>query len=280
MSFHIILFKTVLVCYLTATVLYLLHVVGRKEIPGRIARWFLLGGAVVQLTAFISQFVQLGHTPVTNMHESLSFFAWSLVVVFLLFDIRYRLSVMGVFSSVLAVITMLGSGIAPKAVVPINPALNSWWFPLHVTFAFLGNAAFAMAFGAGVMYLLQDRMLKSKRFSALYYRLPSLDTLDSINYRALSLGFPLMTLGIITGAAWAESVWGTYWSWDPKETWALMTWFVYAALLHGRLSIGWRGRRAAIFAIIGFACLLFTFLGVNLLLKGQHTFEALLGAPY
>jgi len=129
------------------------------------------------------------------------------------------------------------------------------------------------------MYLLQDRMLKSKRFSPLYYRLPSLDTLDNINYRALSFGFPLMTLGIISGAAWAESVWGTYWSWDPKETWALLTWFVYAALLHGRLSIGWRGRRAALFAIIGFACLVFTFLGVNLLLGGQHTFDALLGTP-
>ena len=280
MSIHIILFKTVLICYLSATILYLFHVVGRKEKPGKIARWVLLAGAVVQLIAFITQYVQLGHTPVTNLHESLSFFAWCLVAFYLFFDLRYRLSVMGAFSSALAVITMLGSGIAPKAVEPLNPALNSWWFPLHVSFAFLGNAAFALAFGAGVMYLLQDRMLKSKHFSGLYYRLPSLDTLDNINYRALSFGFPLMTLGIISGAAWAESVWGTYWSWDPKETWALMTWFVYAALLHGRLSIGWRGRRAAIFAIIGFLCLIFTFLGVNLLLNGQHTFDALLGKPY
>ncbi len=280
MSIHIILFKTVLICYLTATVLYLLHVVARKEKPGRLARWVLLAGAIVQLIAFITQFIQVGHTPVTNLHESLSFFAWCLVVFFLFFDLRYRLSVMGAFSSALAVVTMLGSGIAPKTAEPLSPMLNSWWFPVHVSFAFLGNAAFALAFGAGVMYLLQDRMLKSKHFSALYYRLPSLDTLDNINYRALSFGFPLMTLGIITGAAWAESVWGTYWSWDPKETWALMTWFVYAALLHGRMSIGWRGRRAAIFAIIGFFCLVFTFLGVNLLLSGQHTFDALMGKPY
>jgi cytochrome c-type biogenesis protein CcsB len=279
MSLHIILFKIVILCYLTATVLYLLDVVGRKQIPGKIARWFLLGGALVQLVAFVLSFSEVGHTPVTSLHESLAFFAWCLVIIFLLFDLRYHLSVMGAFSSVMAVITMLGSGIAPKAIEPLNPALNSWWFPLHVTLAFLGYGAFAMAFGAGVMYLLQDRMLKSKRFSALYFRLPSLDTLDSINYRALSLGFPLMTLGIITGAAWAESVWGSYWSWDPKETWALMTWFVYAALLHGRLSIGWRGRRAAIFAIVGFACLLFTFLGANLLLNGMHTFDALMGKP-
>ncbi|WP_020677227.1 c-type cytochrome biogenesis protein CcsB [Geopsychrobacter electrodiphilus] len=279
MSSHIILFKTVILCYLIATVLYLLHVVGRKEKPGQFARWFLLAGALIQMVGFIVEFVRIGHTPVTDLHESLAFFAWCLVAIFLFFDLRYRLSVMGAFSSVLAVITMLGSGISPKVVEPLNPALNSWWFPVHVTFAFLGNAAFALAFGAGIMYLLQDRMLKSKRFSTLYYRLPSLDTLDNINYRALSYGFPLMTLGIISGAAWAESVWGTYWSWDPKQTWALMTWFVYAALLHGRLSIGWRGRRAAIFAIIGFACLVFTFLGVNLLLNGMHTFDALMGKP-
>jgi len=279
MSAHIVLFKIVMLCYLTASILYLVAVVSRRVKSGILARWVLLGGAIVHLMSLVARFVQLGHTPVTTLNESLSFFAWCLVLIFLIFDLRYRLAVLGAFSSVLALMTMLGSGFAPKAVEPLNPALNSWWFPLHVTLAFLGNAAFAMAFAAGVMYLLQDRMLKSKRFSPLYYRLPSLDTLDNINYRALSFGFPLMTLGIISGAAWAESVWGTYWSWDPKETWALLTWFVYAALLHGRLSIGWRGRRAALFAIIGFACLVFTFLGVNLLLGGQHTFDALLGTP-
>lgn len=279
MSSHILLFKIVMLCYLTSSILYLVTVVGRRDKPAIYARWVLLAGAIVHLVSLVVRFVQLGYTPVTTLNESLSFFAWCLAVIFLIFDLRYRLAVLGAFSSVLALIIMLGSGFSPKSVVPLNPVLNSWWFPLHVTLAFLGNAAFAMAFAAGVMYLLQDRMLKSKRFSALYYRLPSLNTLDNINYRALSFGFPLMTLGIISGAAWAESVWGTYWSWDPKETWALLTWFVYAALLHGRLSIGWRGRRAALFAIIGFACLLFTFLGANLLLGGQHTFDALLGTP-
>jgi cytochrome c-type biogenesis protein CcsB len=146
-----------------------------------------------------------------------------------------------------------------------------------VVLAFTGNAVFTVAFAAGVMYLLQERMLKSKKFSALYHRLPSLETLDSINYKCLTFGFPLMTMGIISGAIWANSAWGGYWRWDPKETWALITWFLYAALLHGRLTVGWRGRRAAIFAIIGFLCVLFTFLGVNLLLTGEHSFNALGG---
>jgi cytochrome c-type biogenesis protein CcsB len=159
-------------------------------------------------------------------------------------------------------------------VVPLDPMLKTWLFPVHISFAFLGNAAFALAFGAGVMYLIQDRMLKSKRFTGIYRLLPSLDTLDRVNYTCLSFGFPLMTLGIISGAVWANTVWGTYWSWDPKETWALITWFVYAALLHGRMTVGWRGRKAAIFSIIGFLLLLFSYLGVNLLVNGQHTFKA------
>jgi cytochrome c-type biogenesis protein CcsB len=159
----------------------------------------------------------------------------------------------------------------------LNPILDSWWFPVHVTLAFLGNAVFAVAFIAGIMYLLQERMLKSKKFSGLFFRLPSLDTLDSINYRCLTLGFPLMTMGIVSGAVWANSALGSYWRWDPKETWALITWFLYAALLHGRLAIGWRGRKAALLAIIGFFCLLFTFIGVNLLLSGFHSYEAFTG---
>ncbi len=169
---------------------------------------------------------------------------------------------------------MVGSAFSPNVVVQLNPVLKSWLFPVHISFAFLGNAAFALSFGAGLMYLVQNRMLKSKRFTGLYQRLPSLDTLDKVNYTCLSIGFPMMTLGIISGAFWANIAWGTYWSWDPKETWALITWFLYAALLHGRLSVGWRGRRAALFSIIAFLFLLFTFLGVNLLLGGYHTFES------
>jgi cytochrome c-type biogenesis protein CcsB len=97
--------------------------------------------------------------------------------------------------------------------------------------------------------------------------------LDEINYKSIVIGFPMLTLGIVTGAAWANYAWGTYWSWDPKETWSLITWFLYAALLHGRLTVGWRGRKAAILAIVGFAALVFTFLGVNLVLSGMHSYN-------
>src|SRR4030067_653128 len=123
------------------------------------------------------------------------------------------------------------------------------------------------------MYLLQEKQVKRKKMGAMFKRLPSLDVLDDINYRCLTIGFPLLTLGIITGSIWAEYAWGSYWSWDPKETWSLITWLLYAALLHGRLTVGGRGRTAAILATLGFGAGLLTCLGVNLLLPGPPSYS-------
>jgi cytochrome c-type biogenesis protein CcsB len=277
MTVNILLFKITLLLYFAATVLYLIDVIARHGKTGKAGRWVLLGGFVVHCATLVARYLEAGATPVANLHEALSFFAWAVVVIYLLFDLRYRLSVLGAFICPLALVLMIAGSAVPKAVQEASPMLDSWWFPVHVTLAFLGNAVFALAFVAGIMYLLQERMLKSKSFSALYFRLPSLEILDSINYKCLSFGFPLMTMGIISGAIWANSAWGGYWRWDPKETWALLTWFLYAALLHGRLTVGWRGRRAAVFAIIGFLFLLFGFLGINLLLSNEHSFRALSG---
>ena len=260
--------------YLTASILYLTAMIGKKNKAGRLGRWCLLAGVIVHAGSFAVLHSRVGGTPVTSLQESLSFFAWCLVLLYLLLELRFRLSVMGSFAAPLAFVLMVASALSPNVVVQLNPLFKSWLFPVHITLAFLGNAAFALSFGAGIMYLVQNRMLKSKHFTGIFQLLPSLDTLDKVNYTCLSVGFPLMTLGIISGAFWANTAWGSYWSWDPKETWALITWFLYAALLHGRLSAGWRGRTAALFSIVAFMFLLFTFLGVNLLLSGYHTFEA------
>lgn len=277
MSLDLLLFKITLLAYFVATVLFLVDVIARHRRTATIARWFLIAGFGLHCLSLGVRYFTLGHAPSASLHESLSFFAWALVGIFLLFDLRFRLNVLGAFFCPLALVLMIVGSAVPTGVQEGNPILQSWWFPVHVSLAFLGDAVFAVAFVAGIMYLLQERMLKSKTFSPLYYKLPSLDTLDSINYRCLTFGFPLLTMGIISGAVWANSAWGGYWRWDPKEVWSLITWFWYAALLHGRLTIGWRGRRAAIFAIIGFLALLFTFLGVNLLLPGEHSFRALQG---
>ena len=130
----------------------------------------------------------------------------------------------------------------------------------------------ALAFCGGIMYLLQERELKSKRFGFFYNRLPSLEALDQLNSHCLTTGFVFLTLGIISGSAWARQAWGTYWQWDPKETWSLITWFLYAAQIHQRLTYGWRGKRAAVMAIVGFCAVLFTLWGVTFLLGGVHSY--------
>ncbi len=143
---------------------------------------------------------------------------------------------------------------------------------------FFGYAVFAVAFGAAIMYLLMERELKAQadgRRSSGGCRRSTCSTTSTT--AASQIGFPLLTLGIITGSIWAEYAWGSYWSWDPKEVWSLVTWLLYAALLHGRMTVGWRGRKAAILAIVGFCAVLFTFLGVNLLLPGLHSYSNLSG---
>jgi len=274
---NVLLYKVTLLFYFVATTLYLVDVIARREQAGKIGRWVLVSGFVLHCATILARYLETGQVPIATLPESLSFFGLLIIGIFLLFDLKYRLTILGAFSCPLALAMMIIGAATAVPEPTINPALDSWWFPVHVTLAFLGYAVFALSFGAGLMYLLQERMLKSKTFSGLYFRLPSLETLDHINYQCLSFGFPLMTMGIISGAMWANSAWGGYWRWDPKETWALITWFLYAALLHGRLTIGWRGRRAAIFAIVGFLCLLFSFLGVNFLLSDVHSFKALQG---
>jgi cytochrome c-type biogenesis protein CcsB len=258
--------KSAAVVYLAATVLHLVFLAFQKpgvEAWARRATW---AGFGLHSLGLAVRFFEAGYTPVTSLHESLSFFAWCIVGLYLVLQLRYRVPSLGGFASPLALVFVLAALGTEGAVEPLNPALQSAWLPVHVVLLFLGDGAFALAAAAGVMYLIQERQLKRKRLSGWFNRLPSIDVLDELNYRCLTIGFPLLTLGIITGSAWAQQAWGTYWSWDPKETWSLITWLLYAALLHGRLTVGWRGRRAAIWALVGFGSVLFTFLGVNYVL--------------
>ncbi len=268
-----ILFYITLGLYSAASLSYLFYLAKPGEKAGKISQWAVIIGFVVHCVFTLSRYLQAGYTPITNLHESLSFFSLAIVGLFIAFERRYRVVILGSFVLPVALLMMIISSIFPTSIFPLMPALRSSWLTVHTTMAFFGYAAFTVAFCAGIMYLIQEHFLKNKKLGTLYRKLPSLDTLDDINYRCLTLGFPLLTIAIMTGAIWAETAWGAYWSWDPKETWSLITWFVYAALLHGRLTTGWRGRRAAIFAVVGFFILLFTFLGVNLLLPGLHAYK-------
>ncbi|MBI2999936.1 MAG: cytochrome c biogenesis protein CcsA [Deltaproteobacteria bacterium] len=245
------LLKVTVVVYLLATASFIVYVVLLKEFFARLSPLILLAGFVIHTSALGVHFVQTGYPAIMQFREALSFYSWLMVGIYLLVQLRYRLVVLGCF-------------IGPLA------ALKTYWLPLHVTLAFLGNAVFALAFGVSLMYLLQEYQLKSKKMPSLYQRFPSLETLDRLNYLFLVWGFPLMTLGIITGSMWAGVHWGKYWSWDPRQISSAVTWLLYGTLLQGRIAAGWRGKKAAVLTIVGFAVVLGYFLWGDYLFPSRH----------
>jgi cytochrome c-type biogenesis protein CcsB len=266
-----LLFEFALTFYFTATIISVVEIFKGIRESTRLMFYISAAGFAVHTASIIYRYFDGGHMPIASMHDASSFFAWCIVVIFFMLESKYRIGIMGAFIMPIVFVLMLSSSVLPREIQPLSPVLRSYWLGIHTFLAFLGNAAFAVAFGVGIMYLLQEHYLKSKHLHGLFQRLPSLQILDEINYKLISLGFPLLTLAIITGALWAESAWGSYWRWDPKEVWSMVTWFIYALILHIRLVAGWRGKRAAILSILGFAVVLFTFFGVNLLLKSLHT---------
>jgi len=268
-----VLFELALTFYFAATIISIVDIFKGGKESSRLTIFITGAGFAIHSISIIYRYIAVGHLPITSMHEASSFFAWCIVLIFFFLEYRYKIGIMGSFILPIVFILMLSSSVFPREIRPLTPVLQSYWLPVHTFLAFLGNAAFAVACGIGTMYLLQEHYLKSKHLGDLFKRLPSLQVLDEINYRLITIGFPLLTLAIITGALWAESAWGSYWRWDPKEVWSLITWFIYALVLHVRLTAGWRGKRAAILSIIGFLAILFTFFGVNLLLKSLHAFS-------
>ena len=213
-------------------------------------------------TGFASHTVALGagmigvtEVSTPGFHVALSFFSWVLILVFLIVEFRHRLHVIGSFIVPLALLSLVSAAALPETAPTLTPVFRTLW--VHVTLSMLGTVGFAVAFVAGVMYLIQDGLLKSKRFNVLYSKLPALDFLDHLNQQSIVTGFPLLTLGIITGALSAEFSRGTYLNWNPEQTFALVTWVFYFIVLTGRLTVGWRAKRAAYLTIIGFAGVLY-----------------------
>jgi cytochrome c-type biogenesis protein CcsB len=187
-----------------------------------------------------------------------------------MFLYKFNLKILGAYAAPLAALIMLFATQLPREPVQTKNLFDSFWVAAHIIAIFIGEASFALACGAGLLYLLQERAIKNKNPGFFFRRLPPLELLDAAGYACIIVGFTMLTVGLITGFVYARAIWGSFWSWDPKEVWSGITWLLYAALIHGRLAIGWRGHRAAVMSIVGFAVLLFTFLGVNFLLKGHH----------
>jgi cytochrome c-type biogenesis protein CcsB len=238
-----------------------LTIITRKKTLFRVALLGIGLGFLTHSLSILSTWRETQHPPVSNWPEALSFFAFVIVFAFLLSYARYRLDSLSVFIFPLVFILTLAASLISAPQQPRPEALKSLWFLIHIPAIFLGYAAFFVAFAASVMYLIQENELKRKRPQAFYYRLPSLEICDELGYKALSIGFPLLTVGIVAGSLWASKAWGTYW--DSKLIWSLITWLIYAVLIHFRLSAGLRGRRAAFMSIVGFLFVLFTFVGTR-----------------
>lgn len=237
----------------------------------------LLAGFVL-LTAYIGiRFHAMGASSVITLKSALSLFSWTVLGAYLLFHLKFRLMVLGSFVAPLAACLMIVSSAVPGSETAVRPFLRGTWLVIHIGTSFLGNGIFALTFMGAIMYLIQERQIKKKRFGSFYRRLPSLETLDAINHHSIMAGFAFLTIGMITGSIYAQYALGSYWRWDPKEVWSLITWLFYATLLHERLAVGWRGRRAAIMSIIAFGVLLFSFVGVSLWLSDYHSFKSLGG---
>ena len=260
--------------YFAAFVFYLFWMIRGREFWGKLATWTSLFGLCAQTIALIIRWktsydLGFGRVPLSNFYESLIIFAWTIVLLYLLMEWRLKNRSIGVFVMPIAFLIMAYASIAPginQKIEPLIPALQSNWLTSHVLTCFMGYAAFTVAFALGIMFLIRSTAAGRSSESGGFFRLlPSEYQMDDLMYSCAALGFIFLTLGIVTGSVWAHYAWGSYWSWDPKETWSLITWIVYAVMLHVRLVRGWRGKRMAIMAIIGFGCVLFTYLGVNFL---------------
>lgn len=275
-----LLFNLTTFAYLISMLCFFVHLASRNEQAGAAGSYAAYGGLLVQSVAILLRWKEsyalgIGHAPLSNLYESVVFFSWTIVLVFAFIDFKYRYRVVGAFVIPFALLGMAGGQLGlDSGIQPLVPALQSNWLIYHVITCFLGYAAFAVACGVSIMYLLITRTVFKEEMNrkGILSMFPPSGILDEINYRAIMVGFPLLTLGIVTGAIWANYAWGTYWSWDPKETWSLIVWFVYAAFLHARFTRGWVGRRAAWLSITGFAATIFCYLGVNLLLSGLHSY--------
>ncbi len=277
-----ILFLITLIAYACVMALYFIYVASRKPTLAKLAVRLQLAVLVVHTAAIVLRGILMGRLPMANQYEFSTAFAWALCLVSLIFIRKFRFPVLGAFASPVTLLLALYAGLqklnemkviaanGADSIRNLMPALRSSWLGIHVSTVIVAYGAFGVSFVLSLLFLLRDRMQKNGFWDA---HIPKKETLDMISYRCVSLGMMFLTVTINIGGIWAENAWGSYWSWDPKETWALVTWVIYLVYLHLRIRKGWSGRTAAIFGAVGFVCVLFTYIGVNTLLPGLHSYK-------
>ena len=264
---HPSLINPAVVGYICAMGLALAYLVQRHELVHRMAVLATLAGWAAHTVALIVRAVELGAPPLGSLPDAISVGVWVIVAVELMIEQGTGLRVLGAF--VLPIVVLLSLKATTARPSGLTPVLASAWIWIHIALAMVGFAAFVFNFVGALMYLLQERQLKTKRPGAFYYRLPALETLDRLTFRTLALGFPFLTVGLLLGAIWARTAWGSALAFDPLAFFSLVAWVIYAGNLAGRAAAGWHGRRAAYFAIVGFAALVLT-LSAGFFLPGRH----------
>jgi len=249
---------------------------------GRFAVLITVLGWGAHLGTLVTRGWAAEHWPWGNMYEFLTAIAFAAVTAYLVVLARYRARFLGAFVMIAAVLAL---GVATiwlyTPVGPLVPALRSYWIAIHVTAAIVATGAFTVGGAATILYLLRARRQEreeareeapGEKKGGLLALLPDAEVLDRLAYKVTVFAFPIWTFAIIAGAIWADEAWGRYWGWDPKEVWSFVTWVIYAGYLHARATAGWKGRRAAVISLVGFAALLFNFFGVNYMFEGMHSY--------
>lgn len=266
---EVIVMWTAVTLYAVGSVLYAVGVVFRRDGLLRAALYVSLAGLVPHAVAIAGRWIRVQHGPYLGFYEVVSSYAFASVLVLGLVAWRYRaLRVAGVALMPIAFLMLAASMFTPKAELEITSRLASWWLTIHVAFAKLTYASFIAAFAIALIYLVRARAKGG--FGEMLAKLPSQEILDELAYRFISIGFIFLTVMIVAGAIWANEAWGRYWGWDPIETWSLVSWIVYAVVLHLRLTMGWRGRKAAWAAVAALPVVVFALIGVPIVYQSIH----------
>jgi cytochrome c-type biogenesis protein CcsB len=268
----IVLFKAALAVYLVSAFVYGVSLWIRRVQSARIATWLMAVALVIHSVSFASRWLAQGLDYTVGLHEALSSFAWAMAAAYLALQLKTKTRVLGAFVSPVVCLMMVVASVKLGGTVGAPASLRGSLVTLHMMFSITGEALLALASCAGLMYLVQDRLLKRKSTGGLLRLFPSLHDLDRINNLCLLWGFPLLTLGILAGSFWARIVWGSHWQWDSKQVWTLMAWLLYAFLLHQRLAIGWRGRKAAVWSLAVLAFFVVSLVVRKLFFPTIHSF--------
>jgi cytochrome c-type biogenesis protein CcsB len=270
---NVAFFLLAAVFYTASTVAFVACWIGGSTQSERVARLTLLAAVLLHGAAILLRWLEAGHAPLANAFEAFSLYAWCLSTAYLLIPSLRRQSMLGVFVTSLALLSILVASVLPKGIEPLVPVLQSHWLPIHVSISFAAYAMFSLAFVAAVTYLLQLRSLRQPGRWPWARRLPSLETLETLQRRTAVVGLVLMTGALLSGSLWAEKAWGIVWPWEPQQVASLVTWLIYAVYFFARHSAGWQDRRGAWLLVAGFFSVLITFVGADLLMPGsRHNF--------